>query len=239
MFTFKIGARVEAKDRWLGYLVALIADPVAGRVTHIVVDDQGVPDSGRLVPVEKVLEADDDHIRLDLTAEEFFHLEPFIQPQYLRGDDFHLPGHDGNDQNNPIEQLFLVPITVPAKGWSFLFEEKVPPGEVAIRRGAEVLDANNKKLGTVDELLVDPSDGRITHLVLRRGHIFGTRTITIPMSAIVEARRDRVRLRLTGDEVGSLQDVPVEAPFGPPAGEPKVQSSEPQAHQGATFGTFG
>ncbi|MEA3218510.1 MAG: hypothetical protein QOJ19_4666 [Acidimicrobiia bacterium] len=241
MFTFKIGARVEAKDRWLGYLVALIADPVAGRVTHIVVDDQGVPDSGRLVPVEKVLEAVDDHIRLDLNAAQFFHLEPFVQPQYLRGDDYRLPGRD--DEDNPVEQLFLVPVTVPAKGWSFLFEEKVPPGEVAIRRGAEVLDANGKKLGTVDELLVDPSDGRITHLVLRRGHIFGSRTITIPMSAIVEARRDRVRLRLTGDEVGCLQDVPVEAPFGPPAGEPAVQSSEPQqahqAHQGATFGTFG
>lgn len=232
MIKFRIGARVDARDRWLGYLVALVADPVARRITHLVVDDTGVPDSGRLVPIDKVVEADDNHIRLDLTAEAFFQLEPFVQPRYLRGDNFRLSDHDDTP-----EHLFLFPLTVPAEGWSFVFEERVPPGEVAIRPGAAVLDANGKKLGQVDEFLVDPSDQRISHLVLRRGHIFGKRTITVPMTEIVEATPDRVRLRLTGDEVGRLQEVPVEEPFGPPA-TPAVQGQNPP-HQGATHGTFG
>jgi sporulation protein YlmC with PRC-barrel domain len=232
MIKFRIGARVDAKDRWLGYLVALVADPVAGRVTHLVVDNAGIPDSGQLVPVEKVIEADDDHLHLDITAEEFFHLEPFVQPLYLRGDDYHLPGHEDTP-----EQLFLFPFTVPAKGWTFVFEERVPPGEVAIRRGAEVLDAKGSRLGQVDEFLVDPSDHRISHLVLRRGHIFGSRTITIPMTEIVEALPDRVRLRLTNDEVERLEDVPVEPPFGPPAAPTGQTHTEPR--QGATHGTFG
>ncbi len=48
--------------------------------------------------------------------------------------------------------------------------ERIPPGELAVRRGARV-ETTDGHAGRVDEFLVNPADGYITHLVLREGHL--------------------------------------------------------------------
>lgn len=48
-------------------------------------------------------------------------------------------------------------------------EERIPPDELAIHRGAMV-EASDGPVSQLDEFLVDPSDSKITHLILREGH---------------------------------------------------------------------
>jgi hypothetical protein len=85
--------------------------------------------------------------------------------------------------------------------------DRVPKGEVEIRRASEVASSDGHSLGKVDGFLVD--DDHITHFVLERGHLWGKREVTIPISAVASVYTDAVTLTLTKDEVGDLPSVPV------------------------------
>ncbi|MFN2166188.1 MAG: PRC-barrel domain containing protein, partial [Anaerolineae bacterium] len=57
--------------------------------------------------------------------------------------------------------------------------------------------------------LVDPSTGHITHLVLREGHLWGQRDVTIPVSQIDHFDDDSVSLALDKDSIEALPAIPV------------------------------
>ena len=61
--------------------------------------------------------------------------------------------------------------------------DRIPKGEVEIRRASEVASADGHQLGKVDGFLVDDDDA-ITHFVLERGHLWGRREVTIPINAV-------------------------------------------------------
>jgi hypothetical protein len=50
---------------------------------------------------------------------------------------------------------------------------------------------------------VDDGD-HITHFVLERGHLWGRREVTVPISAVESVASDIVKLTLSKDEVGDL-----------------------------------
>jgi hypothetical protein len=64
-------------------------------------------------------------------------------------------------------------------------------------------------VGTVDEFVVDPADGGITHLVLRRRHSWGERDVFIPVTEIESAGENVVYVRLSKLRIGALPRVPV------------------------------
>ena len=61
--------------------------------------------------------------------------------------------------------------------------DRIPKGDVEIRRASEVTSADGHQLGKVDGFLVDDDDA-ITHFVLERGHLWGRREVTIPINAV-------------------------------------------------------
>lgn len=85
---------------------------------------------------------------------------------------------------------------------------RVPKGELAIERGSRV-EATDGPVGKVDELLVDPQDEHITHLVLREGHLWGQKDVTIPALQIDHIEDDAVFLKLDKHAVESLPAMPV------------------------------
>ena len=50
--------------------------------------------------------------------------------------------------------------------------DRVPKGEVEIRRSSAVTSADGHDLGQVDGFLVD-GEAHITHFILERGHLWG------------------------------------------------------------------
>jgi sporulation protein YlmC with PRC-barrel domain len=87
-------------------------------------------------------------------------------------------------------------------------EQKIPPGELAISRGNEV-HASDGRIGTADEFVVDRGTGDITHLVLREGHLWEKRDITIPVSQIRKSGDNEIYLKLSKKEIAKLPSVPV------------------------------
>jgi hypothetical protein len=84
--------------------------------------------------------------------------------------------------------------------------DRVPKGEVEIRRATAVTSSDEHQLGDVDGFVVDASD-QITHLVLERGHPWDGREIAIPIGAVARVETDEVRLSLTREEVNALPPV--------------------------------
>jgi hypothetical protein len=61
----------------------------------------------------------------------------------------------------------------------------------------------------VDEFVVEPASGNISHLVMRDGHLWEQQEVTIPVSAIERIEADTVLLKLDKHAVEALPTVPV------------------------------
>jgi sporulation protein YlmC with PRC-barrel domain len=108
---------------------------------------------------------------------------------------------------DPIKER-VTHLVVKEPGMLAIPHEHIPPGEVEIRRGDDV-EAADGHVGRVDEFLVNPSNGGITHLVMREGHLWGTKDVTIPVAQILRIADGVVHLKLTRADVEALPSVPV------------------------------
>jgi sporulation protein YlmC with PRC-barrel domain len=197
---------VHCRDGEFGELADVVVDPTTRRVTHLVVAPHGRADLSRLVPAERAM-GDGSSITLDLTTAEVSRLDRVHEAAYLRlgefpvddpnwevgvGDALGLPYYQGIEAE-PIEYD-------PHVMFSY---DRVPKGEVEIRRASPVTSSDGHRLGHVDGFVVD-GDEHIAHLVLERGHLWGKREVVIPIGAVDRVVSDEVVLSLSKDEVGQL-----------------------------------
>jgi len=69
------------------------------------------------------------------------------------------------------------------------------PGNVFLTTGTDVKVRGGDKIGTVDELVVDPARGKVTEIIVKKG-LFGGREIRIPTQFIDEIDDDAVYVTL-------------------------------------------
>ena len=58
-------------------------------------------------------------------------------------------------------------------------EDRVPEGEVEVRRGEHV-HATDGAIGRVQGFVIDPTDHHLTHVLLDEGHQWGKKRVAIP-----------------------------------------------------------
>jgi uncharacterized protein YrrD len=68
---FIIGSAVASDDAALGKLTRVVIDPIARKITHLVVQPKHHHDTGRLVPVGLVASTTEDEIKLNCTESDF------------------------------------------------------------------------------------------------------------------------------------------------------------------------
>jgi sporulation protein YlmC with PRC-barrel domain len=208
----ELGSRVDCTDESFGKLADVVIDPTSRRVTHLVVEHDRDPWSARLVPVELAEPGDDGSgpIALRATVEEVRRLPSVHEVAYLRLDGF--PVEDPN-WDVGIEEVLALPYypsydVEPAPVDYAARYDRVPKGEVEIRRASAVESGDGHHLGNVDGFLVDDNQ-LITHVVLEQGHLWERREVVIPIGAVARVETDAVTLSLTKDEVGALRPVAV------------------------------
>jgi sporulation protein YlmC with PRC-barrel domain len=197
---FPLGVEVHCSDGRCGRSTHVILNPTTEQITHLVVRERRPSSVERLVPVMLVSKTASEVILLDCTLEEFAALEPFNQTEFVYGD---LPHH----ATDPSLTL-LWPYAVPAKR---VVDEKIrpiPPGELAVRRGARV-QATDGQVGRVDEFVVDPETGYITHLCLRGGRLLGDKGVCVPVADIDRIQEKVVHLKVNKATVASRPSFPV------------------------------
>lgn len=203
MIVIPLHASVECTDGACGESVTVIVNPITEKVTHFVVKDKTLPPPAeRLVPIEEVVETTSEMVRLRLRRDEMAALKPFVETQYVEGDEL-VPVYGTYDS------FSMSPYVTPVGTHQLPIEvEQVPPGELAVYRGSRV-EGTDGYVGKVGELLVDPESGHITHLVMREGHLWGKKEVTIPISTIDHVMADTVYLKLDRQSIEMLPAVPV------------------------------
>lgn len=209
----ELGTRVDCTDGTFGELADLVIDPSTKRVTHLVAKSHDEPWIERLVPVELADPGDNasEVVMLRATTQDVRALPPVQEVGYLQLGDFPL---DDPNWDVGIEEVYALPYypaydLEPAPLDFPVLYDRIPKGEVEIRRTSDVYSADGHHLGHVDGFLVDRDD-QITHLVLERGHLWGRREVTIPIGAVAKVETDDVTLSLIKDQVGRLPEVPVQ-----------------------------
>lgn len=203
----ELGKRVRCADGASRELADVVIDATTTSVTHLVVQPHDDHDDARLVPIQLAQAGrDGDEIALSCTEEALKRLEPVAAHAYLR------PGDRVEEESNwdvGVEDLQAVPDYAPTAFGEFAGEygqdavvtyDRVPKGEVELRSASDVYSADNHHLGTVDGLAVE-STGRITHLLLERGHLWWKRELAIPAESVSKFQNDMVVLGVEKSEV--------------------------------------
>lgn len=229
---FTIGSEVLCTDGACGELRRVVVNPVARELTHLVVEPRLPDGNGRLVPIDLV-DSSGEEIRLRCSLSEFRALEKAEETHFLPG----ARGQWGYDQGQMLSLPYfgaggmgigLGTMGVGAGGLGMggmglgglgmlgvgagpqtTTEDRVPEGEVEVRRGQSV-QASDGSIGRVHGFVVDENH-RVTHILLDEGHLWGKKTVAIPISAVKDIS-DGVVLSLTKDEVGELPPVDLADP---------------------------
>jgi len=220
---FTIGAEVSGSDGTLGKVTRVVVDPVAEKLTHLVVEPGFRHGPSRLAPLGLV--ASSGHggeIRLSCDRAEFENLEPAEETKFIprtssfgsygTGDVLSWPyygaaglgdldgiggaGGAGAEDGSPVSRKVTF--------------DTVPVGEVGVRRGQPAL-ATDGAIGHVDGLVVHPGSGDVTHVLLQEGHLWGRKQVAIPISA-VNTSVDGTQLTITKKDVEELPPVSISKP---------------------------
>jgi uncharacterized protein YrrD len=193
-----IDAEVQCADGPCGHSTYVVLNPQNDQVTHVVVKDKRRPHAERLIPIDWVVKTTPDTIHLCCTHHELALEDRFIEDDFV-----------------PVQIERYVGQAYVA--WPFhatetrsvkVKHENLPAGELAVHRGARVA-ATDGPVGKVDEFVVDSHTDAVTHLLLREGHLWGQRDVSIPVSAIDHLEEDTVYLNLDKRSIEALPSTPV------------------------------
>ena len=192
MAEFTLGALASCSDGFCGVVSRTILDPAARTVTHLVIGPRH-GEGGRLVPLDLV-EAAAGEIRLRCTLDEYSRLDPAEETELVDG------GYGGVGVGGSASVMgvgmglgYSTPLVV---------EHAVPLGEIEVERH-ESVHAVDGHIGEVEGFVVDPADQKVTHVLLKEGHLWGRRQVAIPVSAVASVDAG-IRLNITKRQVEDL-----------------------------------
>lgn len=168
---------------------------------------------------------DDDVVHLRMTADQVKQLPEFVESSYMAAPDGMYPGLFGDSIGmggvggggllwpgpvyEPAAQGSLGRAGLPAAapladsgGTNNVMPgmmgdrlQESRPGNVFLTTGTDVKMRGGDKIGTVDELVVDPERGKVTEMIVKKG-LFGSKEIRIPTQFIDEIDDDAVYVTL-------------------------------------------
>jgi sporulation protein YlmC with PRC-barrel domain len=195
-----MGALVVARDGECGELARVVVDPVAQTLTDLVVAPKHHPGLGRLVPVELVEAVESDQIHLRCSTARFHEFEDAEEIRFLAAD------ADALGYGSPALMWPYYGLGTPPSGdHHAILTDRVPVGEVQVHRGDQV-HARDGWIGSVQGLVIDPTDHHVTHVLLQEGHLWGRKQVAIPIGGASRVREE-IRVELTKQQVQELPPV--------------------------------
>jgi hypothetical protein len=208
----RIGAITVGSDGYRGEVRAAVIDPVSAVVTHLVVEPEGRSGLARLVPLNLAeAEADTDDydvraapgkLRLRCTEAEFMNLDAAEETlaEFAVGQTVPVqllpPGWRGTGE--PVAEGGDI-LRIPERETV----DVIPPGEIE-EHGGDHVHATDGDIGQLRAFRIEPPSGRVTHVLLGEGHLWGRKEVAIPFDKITGFDQG-IRLSLSKKQV---QDLP-------------------------------
>jgi sporulation protein YlmC with PRC-barrel domain len=197
---FEIGAPVSCEDGPCGVLSRVVIDPIRRAVTHLVVEPRHRHSLARLVPVD-LAEVEDSGLKLRCT------LAAWRALQFVEENEYVVPPEQWLEYSG--DGILGLPYY--AESPPVIAHERVPAGEVEVRRGEHV-HASDGEIGRVEGVVVDPADHHLTHVLLQEGHLWGKKDVAIPIGAVDRVDWDGVHVSLAKEEIADLPPIEVAYP---------------------------
>jgi sporulation protein YlmC with PRC-barrel domain len=205
----RLGDAIHCRDGVLGELADIVVDPHHCQVTHLVARGEGGLGSKRLIPYELVASAaDGDGISLECTIAHARGLKQAEEVSYRPASE---DDQGGPDWEVGVQDVFLVPrydagafvdYTPEAEPEIMHMYDRIPKGHAEVRRESSVTTSDGRAAGTLVAVVVQ--EGRLTHLVVRLGHLWRRHSVMVPMAAVATLHTDDVILRSSNRELSKL-----------------------------------
>jgi hypothetical protein len=195
---FFLGAAVRCSDGAGGKLTRIVLDPAERTVTCLAVEPADPGASGRLVPVDLVVSASG-AVTLSCTRAQFDQLEPADIVVLARGTDY----ADHLAQDAVLGTAASPSATALGHQTPMVTTDAVPGGDSEVA-GHERVHALDGQLGRIKGLGADQASHQVTLVLLREGHLWGSKDVAIPAS-VITAMDDGIQLSITKAQA---QDLP-------------------------------
>jgi sporulation protein YlmC with PRC-barrel domain len=227
---FKLGAGVRCTDGDCGQIKSVVISPGEDTVTHLVVEPAHQQGLGKLVPLGLVdtafAAAAGGEVRLQCSLAEYeqldhaestyfaagdesyseYQTDPMVSwPSYAPPGDMGMPGvmgmpgmsGDGPRKDPKAVTVDTVPDQLPG-------EDEVSPGEH--------VHASDGDIGHVQGIVVNPSTGCVSAVLLRERHLLSHRTVLIPRAAVESVEVDGFHLGISKRQVQDLPPADIDHP---------------------------
>jgi sporulation protein YlmC with PRC-barrel domain len=202
-----LNAQVECTDGVCGRAVYVLINPILDEVTHLVVrEDSSLTEY--IVPVDVVTQTIAGTILIRCSKAELEKMDPFVTTTVIEEKVPNRYYANGEGVYRMGSYYYMPLVTPEIKVHVPVKQRQIPLGELAVRRGTR-MKATDGYIGRVDEFVVNPENGHITHLVMREGHLWGQKDVIIPLSAIRDIDEDTVFLNLDKHQIESLPAFPL------------------------------
>lgn len=192
---------VYCTDGLCGHVDSVILHAKERTVKSIVVKTNTKPVREWIVPVADITDSTPDHVRINCTQEQLMKKRPFRVATYIAED---VPVYD----DAAMTMIWGEAHVPKVRRYVEVEHPNLDVGELAMSYGARVR-ATDGAVGRVREMLVDPDTGRMTHLVLKKGNLWGQKEVVIPASAIDVMGEKTVYLNISKSEIEALPAKPV------------------------------
>ncbi len=218
---FKQGTHVYTSDQQdVGTVDRVVLDPATDEVTGLVVRKGWLFTEDKVVPVGMVETATEERVTLRRTEASLDKLPEFEETYYVPAEEYDYAA-DVTPAAPYAAPLYTYPpagtawwgygsyIGVPPLGLepdvATRTEKNIPEGTVAVREGARVISQEGDHVGDIEEVIIDETSDRATHIVIARGLLFKERKL-IPANWIKVAGEDEVILTVRTSVVEGLAE---------------------------------
>lgn len=215
---FTIGAKVSCRSGKCGELTRVILDPIQRTLTHIVVEPSKDV-RGRIVPLSLVESSDSEQIDLACTFKEFEQLDPSQESDYFSNNDYYGSYYGGYARGFGYGYggAYFWPYfgyggLGYGNGWGRYSNsyESIPSGEVTVRRDDPVR-ATDGEIGRIAGLVIGTPTGKVSHVLLQEGHLWGKRDVSIPIKSVTRVA-GVVEVSLSKQEIEDLPAIDIDHP---------------------------
>jgi len=200
-----------AQGEKIGTLSRVVIDAKTRDVTDIVVDRGLFAGSEKVVPVGLVDRENEDRITLRETNQGVDDFLNYETTQYIPVDRRDAPYENIETSywypptNLQIHTGGVMPGPFPDR--ALHTESSIPEGRVTISQGAQVISADEKHVGNVEQVIVDSENNNATHLVVGKGFLLKEHKL-VPVLWVTQVGEDKVYLSVEASLFDRLPDHP-------------------------------
>lgn len=201
----------SANGEKIGTLHRVVIDAKTRDVTDIIVDQGKFAGKEKVIPVGLVDMEKEDQILLRETNQGIDDFMNYETAQYIPVDRQDAPYENIETSfwypptNLQIQSGGVMPGPLPDQ--VVQTDASIPEGRVTISQGAQVISADDKHVGNVEQVLVDSNNKNATHLVVGKGFLLKEHKL-VPVLWVSQVGEDKVYLSVEASLFDRLPDHP-------------------------------